>query len=105
MTQKNIMTVEMFWLNPNGFGCYLFMLSLTYGVCVFPFRLRCATISADRNTDGQVTIAKATFNGSVTGTIRLVGATIKTFCKSIPFVFSTMFRSTDLLIQISVEHH
>lgn len=34
-------------------------------------RMRCADISADRDTDGQWTIAKAVFNGTVTGEIRL----------------------------------
>ncbi|KAM7418803.1 hypothetical protein PAMA_016095 [Pampus argenteus] len=34
-------------------------------------RMRCADISADRDTDGQWTIAKAVFNGTVTGTVRL----------------------------------
>ncbi|XP_061686732.1 uncharacterized protein cusr [Syngnathoides biaculeatus] len=34
-------------------------------------RLQCADITADRNTDGQWTLANAVFNGSVNGTIRL----------------------------------
>ncbi|XP_040891131.1 uncharacterized protein cusr [Toxotes jaculatrix] len=34
-------------------------------------RMRCADISADRNADGQWTIARAVFNGTVTGTVRL----------------------------------
>ncbi|XP_040000974.1 uncharacterized protein cusr isoform X2 [Xiphias gladius] len=34
-------------------------------------RMRCADISADRDADGQWAIAKAVFNGTVTGTIRL----------------------------------
>ncbi|XP_023276361.1 uncharacterized protein LOC111665549 [Seriola lalandi dorsalis] len=34
-------------------------------------RLRCANILADRDTDGQFIIAKAVFNGTVTGTVRL----------------------------------
>lgn len=34
-------------------------------------RMRCANISADRATDGQWTIAKAVFNGAVTGTVKL----------------------------------
>ncbi|XP_013868943.1 uncharacterized protein cusr [Austrofundulus limnaeus] len=35
-------------------------------------RLRCANISAIRNTDGQWTIARAAFSGSVNGTVRLL---------------------------------
>ncbi|XP_010733110.2 uncharacterized protein cusr [Larimichthys crocea] len=34
-------------------------------------RMRCADISADRDTDGQWTTATAVFNGTVTGTVRL----------------------------------
>lgn len=34
-------------------------------------RMRCADILAERDTDGQWTIAKAVFNGTVTGTVRL----------------------------------
>ncbi|KAM9313923.1 uncharacterized protein cusr [Pholidichthys leucotaenia] len=34
-------------------------------------RIRCATIFADRNTDGEWIIAKATFNGTVTGTVMM----------------------------------
>ncbi|XP_044046586.1 uncharacterized protein cusr [Siniperca chuatsi] len=34
-------------------------------------RMRCADISADRDSDGQWTIAKAVFNSTVTGTVRL----------------------------------
>ncbi|TNN57529.1 Cell surface Cu-only superoxide dismutase 5 [Liparis tanakae] len=34
-------------------------------------RMRCADISADRNTDGQWTIAQAVFNGTVNGTVKL----------------------------------
>ncbi|XP_054460526.1 uncharacterized protein cusr isoform X2 [Anoplopoma fimbria] len=34
-------------------------------------RMRCANISADRNTDGQWTVAKAVFNGTVNGTVKL----------------------------------
>ncbi|XP_029293117.1 uncharacterized protein cusr [Cottoperca gobio] len=34
-------------------------------------RMRCADISADRATDGQWTIAKAVFNGIVTGTVKM----------------------------------
>ncbi|GLD60817.1 uncharacterized protein AKAME5_001268400, partial [Lates japonicus] len=34
-------------------------------------RLRCANIIADRNADGRWTIAKAVFNGTVTGTVRM----------------------------------
>uniref|UniRef100_A0A8C2WBV7 Superoxide dismutase copper/zinc binding domain-containing protein n=1 Tax=Cyclopterus lumpus TaxID=8103 RepID=A0A8C2WBV7_CYCLU len=39
-------------------------------------RMRCADISADRNTDGQWTIAQAVFNGAVTGTVKLVRAKV-----------------------------
>uniref|UniRef100_A0A672YNV7 Superoxide dismutase copper/zinc binding domain-containing protein n=1 Tax=Sphaeramia orbicularis TaxID=375764 RepID=A0A672YNV7_9TELE len=35
-------------------------------------RLRCADISAERDSDGQWTVAKAVFNGTVSGTVRLV---------------------------------
>ncbi|KAF7223773.1 putative LOC107390678-like protein [Nothobranchius furzeri] len=35
-------------------------------------RLRCANILAERNTDGQWTIAKAVFSGAVMGTVRLL---------------------------------
>ncbi|XP_029353175.1 uncharacterized protein cusr [Echeneis naucrates] len=34
-------------------------------------RLRCADISADRDTDGQLSIATAVFNGTVNGTVQL----------------------------------
>nr|XP_046263940.1 uncharacterized protein cusr [Scatophagus argus] len=34
-------------------------------------RMRCADVLADRDTDGQWTIAKAVFNGTVTGTVNL----------------------------------
>ncbi|XP_038147263.1 uncharacterized protein cusr [Cyprinodon tularosa] len=34
-------------------------------------RMRCADVSADRNPRGQWTLASATFNGTVTGTIKL----------------------------------
>ncbi|MEQ2256100.1 hypothetical protein ILYODFUR_020848, partial [Ilyodon furcidens] len=34
-------------------------------------RMRCADVSVDRNTGGQWTLAKATFNGTVTGTITM----------------------------------
>ncbi|XP_037620900.1 uncharacterized protein cusr isoform X2 [Sebastes umbrosus] len=34
-------------------------------------RMRCVNISADRNTDGQWTMAKAVFNGTVNGTVYL----------------------------------
>ncbi|KAG7223647.1 hypothetical protein INR49_015372 [Caranx melampygus] len=34
-------------------------------------RIRCADISADGDTDGQVIVAQAVFSGSVTGTVRL----------------------------------
>ncbi|KAK9539887.1 hypothetical protein VZT92_002373 [Zoarces viviparus] len=34
-------------------------------------RMRCANISADRATDGQWVVAKAVFNDSVTGTVKL----------------------------------
>lgn len=34
--------------------------------------MRCADISADRDTDGQWIIAKAVFSGSVDGTVKLV---------------------------------
>lgn len=34
-------------------------------------RIRCADISAERNTDGQLTIARAVFSGGVTGTVWL----------------------------------
>ncbi|XP_044201649.1 uncharacterized protein cusr [Thunnus albacares] len=34
-------------------------------------RMRCADISADRDPDGQWTIAKAVFSGTLTGTVRL----------------------------------
>ncbi|XP_071361370.1 uncharacterized protein cusr [Trachinotus anak] len=34
-------------------------------------RIRCADISADRDTDGQFILAKVVFNGTVTGTVRL----------------------------------
>lgn len=39
---------------------------------VFFYRIRCANILADRLTDGEWVIAKAVFNGTVTGTVRLV---------------------------------
>ncbi|XP_075946515.1 uncharacterized protein cusr [Anarhichas minor] len=34
-------------------------------------RMRCANISADRDTDGQWVVAKAVFNDTVTGTVKL----------------------------------
>ncbi|XP_068448638.1 uncharacterized protein cusr [Clinocottus analis] len=34
-------------------------------------RMRCADISADRDTDGQWTVAQAVFNGTVNGTVKL----------------------------------
>ncbi|XP_019732329.1 uncharacterized protein cusr isoform X2 [Hippocampus comes] len=35
-------------------------------------RMQCADISAEKNVDGQWTIAKAVFNGSLNGTVRMV---------------------------------
>lgn len=61
-------------VNPAGFGYVLLILSsLCFCACVcFFYRMRCADISADRDTDGQWTTATAVFNGTVTGTVRLV---------------------------------
>lgn len=48
-------------------------LLLVYVFCfLFFYRIRCANILADRLTDGEWVIAKAVFNGTVTGTVRLV---------------------------------
>ena len=49
--------------------------SFSVRVCMNLFslcRMRCADISAERDTEGQWTTAKAVFNGAVTGTVRLV---------------------------------
>lgn len=51
---------------------YLNCVSLSLSGFLFFYRIRCANILADRLTDGEWVIAKAVFNGTVTGTVRLV---------------------------------
>lgn len=49
---------------------------MSFCACVcFLYRMQCADILADRDTDGQWTIAKAVFSGTVTGTVTLVRTT------------------------------
>lgn len=73
-------------------------------VFCFFYRIRCANILADRLTDGEWVIAKAVFNGTVTGTVRLVRIITDKVFGAHPTLIScfssTFFLSFGLLISI-----
>lgn len=81
----------------------VFLFVYVFCFVLFFYRIRCADILADRLTDGEWVIAKAVFNGTVTGTVRLVRIiTDKVFGTHLMFLifFLSFFLLFGLLISI-----
>lgn len=69
MTQYNIVVEQLLRVNQQD-------LDMLCSSCLcFLHRMQCADVLADRDTDGQWTIAKAVFSGTVNGTVTLVRTT------------------------------